>query len=86
VIVTVFALEVPALMLPNARLVGFAVSVRVDAVPVPLRAAEVGEFDPLLVKVTLPVRFPAVVGANTAVNDAVAPTAMVVGVASPLTL
>lgn len=56
------------------------------AVPVPLKDTVVGEFGALLVIVTLPVRLPAVVGANRTLNVAVPPAAIVVGRVSPLTL
>jgi len=64
VIVTVLELDVPALMLPNARLVGLAVSAGVAATPVPLRVTVAGEFGALLVTVTLPVTAPADGGRN----------------------
>ena len=86
VIVTVLELELPALMLPNARLDGFAVRPADAATPVPLRATTVGEFGALLVMLTLPERLPAVVGANKTLNVAVPPAASVAGVVRPLTV
>jgi hypothetical protein len=68
------------------KLAGVAESDGVAAVPVPLSGTAVGEFGALLVILTLPVRLPAVVGANCTVNVVVAPAGTVAGVASPLTL
>jgi len=84
--VTLWEPELPALMFPKLRLVGFAVSVTVAATPVPLKDIVVGEPGALLVMVTVPVKLPAVVGANTALNVALFPAARVTGVASPLML
>ena len=64
VIVTVWELELPTLIPAKLKLVGFAESVTVAAVPVPLRATAVGELGALLAMFTVPVRLPAVVGAN----------------------
>lgn len=86
VMVTFWELELPTLIPVKLKLVGLAVSVTVAAVPVPLKATAVGEPGALLVMLTLPVRLPAVVGANKTLNVAVPPTAMVAGVVSPLTL
>ena len=55
-------------------------------VPVPLRATVIGEFGALLVMVTVAGRFPAVVGANTALNVTLFPAAMLAGSVSPLTV
>ena len=84
--VTLLELELPAFTLPKLRLVGLADSVTEAAIPVPLNEIVVGEFGALLVIVTVPARFPAVVGANTALNVVLAPAATVLGVASPFTL
>src|SRR5215469_8119458 len=65
--VTLLELELPALTLPKARLVGFAESTVEDANPVPLKVT-VGEFGALLVIATLPKKVPGVVGANVAVK------------------
>ena len=86
VMVTFWELELPTLIPAKLKLVGFAVSVTVAAVPVPLRATALGEWGALLVMLTLPVRFPAVVGANKTLNVAVPPAGTVAGVVSPLTL
>jgi hypothetical protein len=84
--VTLLELELPALMLPKASCVGLAVSVNDAATPMPFKATLTGELDALLEIVTVPPRFPVVVGANSAVNDALCPLASVAGVVSPLTL
>ncbi len=86
VIVTVCVDEVPVFTLPNARLVELYESVCVVATPVPLSATVVGEFGALLAILTVPVRLPAVVGANTALNVTLAPGATVLGMLSPLTV
>ena len=86
VIVTFLELVPPALTLPNDRLVGLAESVTVAATPVPVNATAFGEFGALLVRLTLPVRLPAVVGANTTLNVAVPPAVIVAGAFKPLTL
>jgi hypothetical protein len=79
VIVTVFELDVPALMLPNARLVGFAVSAGVPATPVPLSGTLAGEFGALLVTVTLPVAAPADCGRNCTLKLLDCPAASEIG-------
>ena len=84
--VTLFELVAPALMLPKARLVGFAERTTVPARPVPLRATVEGEPGALLEIVTVPGRLPVVVGAKTALKVALAPAAIVLGVVSPLRL
>src|SRR5215469_13443256 len=84
--VTALALEFPALTLPKLRLVGLADKVTEAATPVPVNDTVAGEFGALLEMVTDPARFPAVVGAKTALNVVLAPAAKVFGVASPLTL
>ena len=84
--VTVLALELPALTFPKLKLVGLADIVTVAATPVPLNDTIVGEFGALLAIVTLPVRLPAVVGANRTLNVAVPPAAIVAGVFKPLAL
>jgi hypothetical protein len=57
----------------------------VEEVPVPDSAIVVGEFVALLVMVTLPLAFPAVVGSNTTEKDVLCPALSVRGKASPLT-
>jgi len=84
--ITLFELVVPELTLPKAKLVGFADSAAVPPRPVPLSATVDGEPGALLVIVMAPGKLPAVVGANTALNVALAPAAMVLGVTSPLML
>ena len=84
--VTVCELELPALMLPKARLLGFADREVVLATPVPLKEIVAGEPGALLRMLTVPVRVPAVFGANTALSVAVAPAAKVVGAVRPFTL
>jgi hypothetical protein len=79
-------LATPALTLPKLRLVGFAESVTLPATPVPLRATVDGDPGALLETAIDPVKLPTVVGANTALNVALAPAAMVLGVANPLML
>ena len=79
------ALE-PMLTLPNAQFDGVAVSVEVDAVPVPLSAIAVGEFVALLAIDKLPLALPAVCGANCAVMLLLWPAAMVSGAVNPVTL
>ena len=84
--VTLLELVVPALTLPKARLVGFADSNTVPAVPLPLSATVRGDPGALLAIVIVPGKLPTVVGAKSALNVAVAPAAMVLGVVSPLRL
>ena len=84
--ITLLELVVPALTLPKDRLVGFAESVTVPATPVPVKATVAGDPGALLVIVMVPGRLPAVAGANRALNVAVAPAAIVLGVVSPLKL
>jgi hypothetical protein len=84
--VTLFVLELPALTLAKLKLVGLAEIVTAAATPVPLKATVFGEFGALLAMVMLPPKLPAVVGANSTLNVAVLPIAIVVGVLSPLTL
>ena len=84
--VTLFALGVPALTFPKLRLEGVAEMVTEAATPVPLSETVVGEFGALLAIVTLPVRLPAVAGANRTLNVALPPAAIVAGVFNPLAL
>ena len=80
-------LATPTVTFPKLALLGVIVSAgAVAAVPVPLNATDVGELEPLLVKLMLPVKFPALVGANNTAKDALPPAATVAGVVSPLTL
>jgi hypothetical protein len=84
--VTLFTLELPALILPKARFVGLAIRVTDAATPVPLRVNLLGELGALLEMEIVPLRFPAVVGANSALNEALWPAAIIAGVESPLTV
>jgi hypothetical protein len=84
--VTVWELELPALMLPKLSVAGLADSVTVAATPVPVSAMVLGELGALLVTVTVPAALPEVLGANSTLNEAVPPAATVAGVVSPLTL
>lgn len=84
--VEVSELEVFRLTVPKLRLVGFAVSVRVAATPVPLKLIVSGEGVPFVVSFTDPLIVPADVGVNTALNDALPPAAIVVEVVRPLML
>lgn len=84
--VTLLELVTPALTLPNARLVGFAVRMTVPVTPVPLSPTVEGEFGALLVIVIVPGRLPAVVGAKVALKVALAPAAIELGIAKPLRL
>ena len=86
VIVTFLELELPAFTFVKLTLLGFDERVTVAAVPVPLRDKTFGEFGALLTMLTVPLRLPAVVGANSTLNVAVPPAAIVAGVANPLTL
>ena len=84
--VALLELVMPALTLPNAKLVGFADRITVPATPVPLSTIVEGEVGALLVIVMVPGRLPAVVGANVALKVVLAPAPTVVGAASPLRL
>jgi hypothetical protein len=85
-IVTLVVADFPALTFPKFTLVGFATTVTVAATPVPLNEIAVGELGALLARLKLPLKFPAVCGANCTLNELLCPTASVSGVASPLTL
>jgi hypothetical protein len=56
------------------------------ATPVPVSVTVEGDVGALLVIVMVPARLPAVVGAKVPLNVALAPAAIVLGVASPLRL
>ena len=84
VMVSVCVAEDPVFTLPNAKLVALKDSVCVTATPVPVNATVAGEVGALLAMFTEPAKLPAVVGANTALNVAVAPGATLV-VLSPFT-
>ena len=74
----------PTFTLPKLRLVGFGVSRKVAATPVPLRAIARGEPGALLTKETEPVTLPAVVGAKAALNVVLPPGASVAGTVRPV--
>ena len=84
VIVSFFVDEDPVFTFPKAKLAELKERVCVAATPVPLNATVAGDVAALLTMLTVPARFPAVGGANTTLNVAVAPTATVVEL-SPLT-
>lgn len=80
-----FVLLLPTCTLPKLRLVGFAVMVSAEGV-VPVSDTVNDGLDASLVTVSVPVGLPAVVGANTTLNDLVAPAARVKGNVRPFTL
>jgi len=82
--VTVWELFVPVVTLPNAALVGVAVSCA--CVPVPFKLIVVGEFGALLAIEMLPLALPAAVGANFALNVVLNPAPNVSGVVIPVVL
>ena len=82
----VWELVEPTVTLPKLALVGVKLIEACKATPVPLSATVDGEPAALLAIVMVPGRLPAVVGANMALNVALAPAAIVLGVASPLRL
>ena len=78
-------LLLPTCTLPKLRLVGLALIVPSEgAVPVSETVSE--GLEALLVMVSVPVGLPAVVGANTTLNDVLAPAAKVNGRVRPFTL
>src|SRR5215475_5696798 len=86
VMVTFCVAEEPVFTLPKLTVLVLNVRICVVATPVPLKAMVAGEPGALLVMLTVPLRVPAVVGANTALNVVLAPTAKVLGVTRPFTL
>jgi hypothetical protein len=87
VIVTLrVAEDVPVVTLPKLRLVGLMLSVRVAAIPVPLRLTEVGEVGALLTIEMLPVAGPATVGRKANVIVVCCPAFKFNGNVKPLTL
>src|SRR6266568_1698185 len=86
VTVTVCGLLLPTNTLPKAMPVGLAVSRKLAATPVPLRAMAAGEFGALLTSETLPITLPAARGPNATLKVVVCPTARVKGRVSPLRL
>jgi hypothetical protein len=79
------ALELTA-TLPKLTLAGVMVNCGCDAVPVPVSAITIREPGALLVMVILPVKLPAVVGANFAVKEVFCPGFRVTGVVNPVML
>lgn len=76
----------PVLTLPKLRLVGLAPNKCVALTPVPLREIVSGELGALLRRTTDPLTVPAAAGANTALNVAVLPAAIVSGTVRPVVL
>ncbi len=72
-------------MLPNARVVGFAVNVPC-VTPVPESEMLKLGFEPLEVMLTLPLAAPLAVGEKSTVKDVLWPAVNVTGKASPLKL
>ncbi len=85
VIVAVLLLVLPTFTLPKLIVVGLSPSMP-GATPVPVRLIVRLGLEPLLVIVTLPVGVPADCGANTTLNDLLAPAARVNGTVIPLTV
>jgi len=83
--ITLLLLLLPTATVPKFQLVGLAVRMNVAATPVPDRLTTVGEVGALLVIEMLPLALPVAAGANTALNDTLAPAATVCA-ASPCTL
>jgi len=77
-------LFVPVVTLPNAAVVGVAANC--GCIPVPLKAIVAGEPGALLAIEILPVALPATVGENIAVNEALLPALIVIGMLAPLML
>ena len=78
--------DVPVVTLPKPRFVGLTLSVRVAAIPVPLRLTEVGEVSALLTIEMLPDAAPANVGRKAAVIVVCCPAFKFKGKVKPLTL
>ena len=81
---TVCELLVPVVTLPNAAV--FGVAANCASMPVPLKAIVAGEPGALLTIEILPVSLPATGGVNLAVNDALPPALIVIGMVAPLML
>jgi len=85
VIVTLCVAEdVPVVTLPKLRLVGLMLRVRVAAIPVPVRATEVGEVGALLTTEMLPDAAPTNVGTKAAVTVVCCPAFKFKGSVKPL--
>ena len=78
--------EVPVVTLPKFRLVGLMLSVRVAAIPVPLRATELGEEGALLTMERLPDTVPTAVGRKATVIVVCCPAFTLKGSESPVTV
>jgi hypothetical protein len=72
--------------IPKGKLLGFAPSRAVAAVPVPLNGIARGELGASLTSETDPLTAPAVVGAKAMLNDVLPPAAIVVGKGRPVVL
>jgi hypothetical protein len=70
-------------MLPKSRLLVFAVSEAVDAMPLPLAEIDNGEFGASLANAIEPDAFPAEPGVNTTLNVALCPAAILMGAVRP---
>lgn len=81
--VTLSELLFPTATLPKSRLPVLALNDAVVAIPLPLTAMASGEFKALLASEIVPVAAPAPVGANTTLNVALCPTAMLSGSVNP---
>lgn len=77
---------VPIVMLPKLRLVGLTFSVKVAAIPEPLRLTEVGEVGALLKMEILPDTVPTDVGVKATVIVDCCPAFTLNGSENPLTL
>ncbi len=78
--------EVPVVTFPKLRLVGLMLRVRIAAMPVPLRATEVGEVGALLTIEMLPDAEPITVGRKATVIVVCCPAFTFKGSKNPLTL
>jgi len=78
--------EVNVVTLPKFRLVGLMPRVRIAAIPVPLRATEVGEVGALLTTETLPDTVATDVGRKAIVTVVCCPAFTLRGNENPLTL
>lgn len=81
--VTLSELLFPTATLPKSRLPVLALNDAVVAIPLPLAEIASGEFVASLVSKIVPVAFPAPVGANTTLNVAPCPAAMLSGSVNP---
>ena len=81
--VTPCELLLPTTTLPKSRLLALALKSGVDAMAVPLAEITKGELAASLASETEPVTVPAEVGANTTLNVALCPGAMLIGRVRP---